>query len=259
MCAITVVFDNNPFDPRLRTSWGFAAWLEYGDRTVLFDTGGDGSLLLRNMAVLDLDPQTVDIVVLSHIHGDHTGGLGGLLAVNPAVAVYVPQVFPARFKDQVRSSGATALEVSGPIEILPGLWSTGQMGTGLIEQALVARTEKGLVIVTGCAHPGVDRMVARAKKVAQDEIALVGSDGSGRVKAQSRGPPARTPGPRSHGGHHTKVICLFLISLLSICTLRLPPSCWLSTGDYWPQPGNCLFRGGFPSGHDLRRAGEPTQ
>lgn len=173
MMALTVVFDNNPFDPRLRTSWGFAAWLVYGDRTVLFDTGGDGSLLLRNMAVLDLDPQTIDIVVLSHTHGDHTGGLGVLLAVNPAVAVYVPQVFPARFKDQVRSSGATVLEVSGPTEFLPGLWSTGQTGTGLVEQALVARTEKRLVVVTGCAHPGVDKMVARARQVARDEIALV--------------------------------------------------------------------------------------
>jgi 7,8-dihydropterin-6-yl-methyl-4-(beta-D-ribofuranosyl)aminobenzene 5'-phosphate synthase len=173
MMALTLVFDNNPFDPRLQTSWGFAAWLEYGDRTVLFDTGGNGSLLLRNMAVLDLDPQTVDIVVLSHIHGDHTGGLASLLAVNPQVTVYLPQAFPTRFKDQVHAAGAAVVEVDAPIEILPGLWSTGQMGTGIVEQALVAGTEEGLVVVTGCAHPGVDKMVARANEIAQDKIALV--------------------------------------------------------------------------------------
>ena len=150
MVALTVVFDNNPFDPRLRTSWGFAAWLEYGDRTVLFDIGGDGRLLLSNMAMLGLDPRTIDIVVLSHIHGDHTGGLASLLAVNPQVSVYLPHAFPTRFKEQVRAAGAAVVEVDAPIETrsVPGLWSTGQMGTGIVEQSLVARTEKGMVVVT---------------------------------------------------------------------------------------------------------------
>jgi 7,8-dihydropterin-6-yl-methyl-4-(beta-D-ribofuranosyl)aminobenzene 5'-phosphate synthase len=171
--TLTVVFDNNAFDPRLQTGWGFAAWLEYGGRVVLFDTGADGAVLLDNLTTLGMEPKAIDIVVLSHIHGDHTGGLAGLLAVNPQVTVYLPQAFPAQFKEQVCAAGATVVEVTGPLEILPGLWSTGQMGTGIVEQALVARTEKGLVVVTGCAHPGVDEMVARAKQVGRDEIALV--------------------------------------------------------------------------------------
>jgi 7,8-dihydropterin-6-yl-methyl-4-(beta-D-ribofuranosyl)aminobenzene 5'-phosphate synthase len=168
----TVIFDNNPFDPRLQTGWGFAAWLEYGDRTILFDTGGNGTVLLSNMAALSLDPQTVDILVLSHIHGDHTGGLS-FLSLNRKVAVYMPQALPGGFKNQVRSSGAQVLEVSDPVEILPGLWSTGQMGTSLVEQALVAKSEAGLVMVTGCAHPGIDKMVAQAKKTGRDRVALV--------------------------------------------------------------------------------------
>jgi 7,8-dihydropterin-6-yl-methyl-4-(beta-D-ribofuranosyl)aminobenzene 5'-phosphate synthase len=179
--TLTVVFDNNPHDPRLRTGWGFAAWIEYGDHTVLFDTGADGTVLLDNMAALGLDPGAIDLVVLSHEHGDHTGGLAGLLALNreactergECISVYLPRAFPGRFKEQVRATGATVVEVTGPTEILPGLWSTGQMGTGLVEQALVARTEKGLVVVTGCAHPGVDQMVARAAEIVGGEIALV--------------------------------------------------------------------------------------
>ncbi len=170
---LTVVFDNNPYDPRLQTGWGFAAWLEYGGQTVLFDTGADGAVLLNNMAALGLDAQAIDIVVLSHSHGDHTGGLASLLAVTPRLTVYLPEAFSARFKEQVRAAGATVVEVNGPLEILPGLWSTGQMGTGLVEQALVARTGKGLVVVTGCAHPGVDDMVARAQQIGHGEIALV--------------------------------------------------------------------------------------
>lgn len=168
----TVIFDNNPFDPRLQTGWGFAAWLQYGDRTILFDTGGNGTVLLGNMAALGLDPQAVDILVLSHIHGDHTGGLS-FLSLKPEVAVYMPQAFPDRFKNQARSSGARVLEVRGPVEILPGLWSTGQMGTSLVEQALVARSEAGLVVVTGCAHPGIDKMVVQAQKTGLDHVALV--------------------------------------------------------------------------------------
>jgi 7,8-dihydropterin-6-yl-methyl-4-(beta-D-ribofuranosyl)aminobenzene 5'-phosphate synthase len=170
---LTVVFDNNPYDPRLQTGWGFAAWLEYGGQVVLFDTGANGVVLLDNVATLGLDPKAIDIVVLSHIHGDHTGGLASLLAVNPQVTVYLPQAFPTRFKEQVRAAGAAVVEVDAPIEILPGLWSTGQMGTDIVEQALVARTEKGLVVVTGCAHPGVDEMVTRAKEVGRDRLALV--------------------------------------------------------------------------------------
>jgi 7,8-dihydropterin-6-yl-methyl-4-(beta-D-ribofuranosyl)aminobenzene 5'-phosphate synthase len=169
----SVIFDNYPCDPRLQTGWGFAAWLEYGERTILFDTGSNGSVLLRNMAALALEPQTIDTVVLSHNHVDHTGGLSAVLAANPKLTVYAPQAFPDGFKRQVRATGATLVEVSSPVKILPGLHSTGQMGTGPVEQALVARTEQGLVIVTGCAHPGVERIVARAKQVDRGDVALV--------------------------------------------------------------------------------------
>jgi 7,8-dihydropterin-6-yl-methyl-4-(beta-D-ribofuranosyl)aminobenzene 5'-phosphate synthase len=186
---LTVVFDNNAFDPRLRTGWGFAAWLEYEGHTLLFDTGADGPTLLTNLAALGMDPQVVEAVVLSHMHGDHTGGLASLLAANPEVTVYLPQAFPTQFKEEVRAAGATVVEVTGPVEILPGLWSTGAMGTDIVEQALVARAEDGLVVVTGCAHPGVDDMVARAAEVGQNDIALVvggfhlGSATQGRVEA----------------------------------------------------------------------------
>jgi 7,8-dihydropterin-6-yl-methyl-4-(beta-D-ribofuranosyl)aminobenzene 5'-phosphate synthase len=170
---LTVVFDNNVFDPRLRTGWGFAAWLEYEGHSLLFDTGANGAVLLGNLAALDLDPQALEVLVLSHSHLDHTGGVTSLLAVNPRITVYLPKAFPSHFKQQVRATGATVVEVTGPAEILPGLWSTGPMGTSIVEQALVAQTEEGLVVITGCAHPGVDEMVARAAEVGQDDITLV--------------------------------------------------------------------------------------
>ena len=171
--TITIVYDNNGYDPRLSTAWGFGCVLEFGDHTILFDTGGDAPTLLGNMDKLGLDPRRIEAVVLSHIHGDHTGGLGGLLAIHNDVAVYVPHAFPTRFKAQVQATGATLVEVSEPMEILPGVYTTGELGKGIVEQALVARSAQGLVVITGCAHPGIVRMVEQAQEVGKDDIHLV--------------------------------------------------------------------------------------
>ena len=76
---LTIVYDNNAFDPRLKTAWGFSALVEYDGHTLLFDTGGDAPTLLENMDILEIDPAQIEKVVISHDHGDHTGGLEGLL------------------------------------------------------------------------------------------------------------------------------------------------------------------------------------
>lgn len=92
--TLTVIYDNNPSDPRFRTAWGFACWVETPDGVVLFDTGGDGPTLPNNLAEGGMDPRAVDAVVLSHAHGDHTGGLMGLLDAGARPTVYVPVSFP---------------------------------------------------------------------------------------------------------------------------------------------------------------------
>lgn len=168
--TFTIVYDNNEYNPALQTAWGFACWIETGEATVLFDTGGDAPTLLGNMAKLGLNPQVIDAVVLSHIHGDHVGGLAGLLDAGVRPTVYVPAAFPASFKDGVRTR-TDLVEVTGPMEILPGVHTTGELGSSIVEQALVVETGAGLVVVTGCAHPGVVEMVRRAKESVAGEVA----------------------------------------------------------------------------------------
>jgi 7,8-dihydropterin-6-yl-methyl-4-(beta-D-ribofuranosyl)aminobenzene 5'-phosphate synthase len=153
--VITVVHDNYPGINALRTAWGFSALVAGPEKTILFDTGSDGTLLLENMTALGIDPGRIDIVVLSHVHGDHTGGLVGFLRANPHVDVYLPASFPARFQDVVRGYRATVMEVSQPQEICRDVCTTGVLGRRVREQALVVRTARGLVVLTGCAHPGV--------------------------------------------------------------------------------------------------------
>jgi 7,8-dihydropterin-6-yl-methyl-4-(beta-D-ribofuranosyl)aminobenzene 5'-phosphate synthase len=168
----TVVYDNNGYDRTLRTAWGFACWVEAGGATVLFDTGGERAALLENMVRLGLDPQALDAVVLSHIHGDHTGGLTGLLETGIRPTVYLPASFPASFKADLRAR-TDLVQVTGAIEIVPGIYTTGQVGSDIVEQALVVDTDVGWVVVTGCAHPGVVEMVRRAKEATAGEVTLV--------------------------------------------------------------------------------------
>jgi 7,8-dihydropterin-6-yl-methyl-4-(beta-D-ribofuranosyl)aminobenzene 5'-phosphate synthase len=164
-----VLHDNYPHAKGLRTAWGFSALVTGPERTILFDTGSAGELLLENMAKLEVEPNTVDVVVLSHVHGDHTGGLTGFLSENPRVQVFLLSSFPERFKEAVRSYGATVVEVEQPQQICAHAWTTGLMGKLVREQALIVRTQRGLVVFTGCAHPGITHMVDRAAGMFEED------------------------------------------------------------------------------------------
>ncbi len=171
--TITVLYNNVPHDPRLETGWGMACLVEYAQGTVLFDTGGDGRILLANMAALGKDPGRVDHVVLSHEHGDHTGGLWRFLEADSRVGVHAPGSFSRAFRVRVERAGARFVPVDGPVEIVPGIWTTGEMGRAVKEQALILRTGRGLVVVTGCAHPGIVEIAQRAMEICRDRIYLL--------------------------------------------------------------------------------------
>ncbi len=94
-----VVYDNNPYDERLKTDWGFSCFVVGLEKSILFDTGADGQTLLSNMEKLGIQPEQIDVVVLSHIHRDHTGGLEELLARNSRIEVWLPHFFPSDFKE----------------------------------------------------------------------------------------------------------------------------------------------------------------
>jgi 7,8-dihydropterin-6-yl-methyl-4-(beta-D-ribofuranosyl)aminobenzene 5'-phosphate synthase len=170
--TITIVFDNNAYDQRLKSAWGFSALVEYHNHTLLFDTGGDGSTLMENMRILGIDPTQIGSVMLSHAHGDHTGGLGALLEYGARPVVYLPPSFPASFKRQVERF-TPVVEVSPGQSIAEDLYTTGEIGRSIPEQALVIQTAQGLVIVTGCAHPGIVAIVVQARQMFDERVCLV--------------------------------------------------------------------------------------
>ncbi len=181
---IVVVCDSGEHDARLTAAWGFACLVTLNGRTILFDTGAEEKILLSNLRVLGIDPKTIEMVFVSHIHGDHVGGLRGFLRENPDVTVCAPASFPASFAEEVRRFGAALRQITEPEQLMPGVYTTGEMDGNIPEQSLVVSTEAGLVVVTGCAHPGLIRVVEQAKRVAQGEIAL--AIGGFHLSAESR-------------------------------------------------------------------------
>jgi len=170
--TITIVYDNYEYTDGLVTAWGFSALVEFGDCTILFDTGGDGPTLLSNGEALGVAWSDVDAIVLSHEHGDHVGGLESVLDLGGAPPVYVPASFPGSYKSRIRAR-TELIAVTEPVEIVPGIHSTGVLRGYPDEQALVVETSAGTVVITGCAHPGIVNIVERARIVSEADILLV--------------------------------------------------------------------------------------
>jgi len=177
MLTVSIIYDNRVSAEGLKSAWGFACLVEGLEKTILFDTGGDGPILLGNMAELGIEPRSVDVVVLSHAHWDHTGGLAAFLDVHSAVKVYLLESFPDEIGDDSRSRGADVVKVSEPTELCPGATLSGEMvgQGGVAEQFLFLSADLGVAVVTGCAHPGILEIVERAKEVTgRDVLAVLG-------------------------------------------------------------------------------------
>lgn len=170
--SLTIVYDNNPYGKNLETRWGFSCYVKGPEKIILFDVGGEGAMLLSNMRKLGIDPKTVNIIVLSHIHHDHIGGLSDFLKVNPEVTVYMPRSLPRSVKDIVTKAGAKLVEVHKEIKICKDVYSTGELGGFIKEQSLIIKTSKGSVVITGCAHPGIVDIVKKAKEMFKTNVYL---------------------------------------------------------------------------------------
>jgi 7,8-dihydropterin-6-yl-methyl-4-(beta-D-ribofuranosyl)aminobenzene 5'-phosphate synthase len=194
---LTVLFDAFGRDPALQKDWGYAAFLEAGGKRILFDTGNDGEVLAKNAAAKKVDLSRLDFVVMSHRHGDHMGGMAYLLSVNPKVKIFAPKEgfgvygfdLPSGFyrRDETLAAHERYYGGSPPAvlrfgkawpqadialidkttEIAPGVHAialvSDKPGTlELRELSLAVSTPEGLVVLVGCSHPGIDKIVQAA-------------------------------------------------------------------------------------------------
>jgi 7,8-dihydropterin-6-yl-methyl-4-(beta-D-ribofuranosyl)aminobenzene 5'-phosphate synthase len=149
--------------PGLTSLWGFAALIRVAGRTILFDSGSNGRVLLKNMDTLSLAPESVDLVFLSHPHWDHMGGLDSLLELNPAATVVLHEGFSKHLIHDLRGlCGELIVVGADPLVLAPGVWSTGTFDSQPPEQALVIDTGGVTAAISGCAHPGMERIIEHA-------------------------------------------------------------------------------------------------
>jgi 7,8-dihydropterin-6-yl-methyl-4-(beta-D-ribofuranosyl)aminobenzene 5'-phosphate synthase len=127
------------------------------------------------MGHLGIEPSEVSLVVVSHEHGDYVGGLPVFLDVNPRVTVFVPVAAKRCLNLSQVSPETTIVRVTDVTELCPDIYSTGPLGRRPVEQSLVLDTGQGLVIITGCAHPGVVKIVETVQRhLGKHVAALIG-------------------------------------------------------------------------------------
>ncbi|MBD3315976.1 MAG: MBL fold metallo-hydrolase [Chitinivibrionales bacterium] len=189
-----ILIDDHAGEQGLHTEHGLSLWIEAAGKRILFDTG-QSDACVQNAEKLGIDVGTADLLVLSHGHYDHTGGVEEILRRNPHIAVYChPGIFVPRYSRQENASmkpvsidraASNALHkvmdtigwVSKPMNIASKIGITGPIprktayeDTGgaffldpggkradLIEDDLAVwiETNEGLVIITGCCHAGL--------------------------------------------------------------------------------------------------------
>jgi len=194
---ITILYDAFGKPSQMEKDWGFAALIEYGGKRILFDTGDNPDILAKNAKARGVDLGSLDFAVLSHRHGDHMGGLDYLLSVNPRVKIYAPKEnfgvygfsLPGSFyrKDEALPREQRYYDGSPPqvmkfgsawpkanfelvektTEIAPGIRLIATVSDKpttleLRELSLAIDTPDGIILVVGCSHPGIDKIVEAA-------------------------------------------------------------------------------------------------
>ena len=202
LAKITILVDNEAREG-LEKEHGFSAWIEAGNRRILFDTGHMGALQ-ENVKRLNVDLSEADTLVISHGHRDHTGTLDKFLKINNQAKIYFSKEIdqerwwykpdadnygmPEEAKKMFRALPSSRLYslntyyyldasigITGPVPRLNDFEDTGgsfyldnrRDNVDKIEddQSIWFETEKGLVVLLGCCHSGLSNTIEYVRKV----------------------------------------------------------------------------------------------
>jgi len=155
-----IIYDNEA-ESGFQSGWGFSCLVEIKDEKILFDTGWYVKVLIENLGRFGNRPDDIDIVFISHPHWDHIGGLTYLDGVD--VELYVPESLSKNLKGELRNYYSLR-EIGGTERIRKRIWTTGELGNETKEQSLIIETGEGVVVVAGCSHPGVGKILSSASR-----------------------------------------------------------------------------------------------
>ncbi len=144
-------------------SFGFSALLEVNNKKILFDSGTKEDVLIANLTNFGINLSSIDAVILSHNHYDHTDGLPAILKLNKNLPVYVHKFWekpvkhkgipiPPKNKIIVKEGGQ--LEELGEEIYITNAYMSLDYG-GIYEHACYIRTKDSYILICGCCHPGL--------------------------------------------------------------------------------------------------------
>ncbi|MBC7094316.1 MBL fold metallo-hydrolase [Thermococcus sp.] len=209
---ITVLFENHAgFKKGLFGAHGFSVLVEHKGKNILVDAGSDGKVLLHNIKALNISPEEVDVIFLTHGHYDHTGGLEEFLkARKSSIDIYAhPDVFLRRIalkpkrreigipfsQEHLEKIGANFILKEKPVRIFDEIYTSGEIerrtwdravgyiisGKKLVkdplrdDMALFIELGDKIAVISGCGHSGILNIVEHSWKVMNKPIfALIG-------------------------------------------------------------------------------------
>lgn len=169
--TLTILDDNYRYAQGTVADWGFSCLIEGMEQTILFDAGGEAGIVFANAAKIGAQLAGVGHLVISHDHADHLAALAPILRTNQHATVWLPYSASAATKGIVQRAGAPLRQAKEAAEVCQNVHLTGELaGSAANEQALILETPEGLVVIVGCAHPGIVPMLERARQQRNREI-----------------------------------------------------------------------------------------
>ncbi len=171
--TVRVLYDNYTRSEDLHADWGYSILIEGLEKEILFDAGAKPDVFEYNFTKMDLNAAEIDVFVISHEHNDHIGGIPAFAQMKKDIPVIIPHSFSISFKKSISDSGFEPLLADEPAKICKHLYTSGEFGGAIPEQALVLVTKQGLVVMTGCSHPGIVDMLKQIKEDFHKNIFMV--------------------------------------------------------------------------------------
>lgn len=162
---VEILFNDQAISNTFSNGCGFSCLV---NSHILFDTGGNSESLFNNIKIMGVNITDIEAIVISHDHWDHTEGLWEILKVKKGLKVYACPHFSQKFKDKVKILQGILIEQDKPLEIAKNIFVTGEIlgvykGKSMPEQSLVAKTERGFSVITGCSHPGIINILEKVE------------------------------------------------------------------------------------------------
>ena len=166
-----IIYDNNKNSSTCRAPWGFSIYID--EYKLLFDTGGNGRILLKNMKKEGVDINEIKYLFITHEHWDHIGGIDSILELNKDLILFVPSSFSDHFIDDLKMMCKNIITCDEkPKRLFKGIYTTGILGEEIPEQALII-DDNFPKVITGCGHYGIENIVKISKKIINKDIKYV--------------------------------------------------------------------------------------